>query len=99
MTNGANGALNVIINALVNSKKDEVVVFEPCFPPYFDHLELAGGSVKTVGLFLNEKTGRFGFSKEDLERVVSDRTRIVILNTPHNPTGKCFTKAELLEIT
>lgn len=60
VTNGANGALNVIINALVN-KGDELIVFEPCFPPYIDHLELAGGTLKSVGLF-KEKNGHFTFS-------------------------------------
>ena len=54
ITLGANGALFCFIMALVN-EGDEVVVLEPCFPPYFDHIQLARGNLKTVGLEFNKE--------------------------------------------
>jgi len=97
VTNGANGALNVAINAFVNAG-DELLVFEPCFPAYFDHLQLAGGTVKTVPLVVNEDK-QFTFDPQALRSALSPQTKMLVLNTPHNPTGKCFTEAELLQIT
>jgi len=53
VTCGANGALSSFILALIN-KGDEMVVFEPVFPMYLDHLEIAQGTSKSVPLEVNE---------------------------------------------
>ncbi len=52
VTQGANGALNSIILSLVN-QGDEMVLFEPTFPMYLDHLKISQGTLKTVALQVN----------------------------------------------
>ena len=59
MANGANGALCSLTVGVVNAG-DEYVVFEPCFPMYLDHVELAGGVLKTVPLE-NDDEGNWVF--------------------------------------
>ena len=96
VTSGANGALNSFIMALCN-EGDEMVVFEPAFPLYMDHLEMAGGTLKSVPLV--EKDGLWEFDPADLRAALSDKTKLLAINSPHNPTGKCFTRAEQEAIT
>jgi N-succinyldiaminopimelate aminotransferase len=97
VTMGANGALGSFIQAFVNPG-DEVVIFEPTFPMYLDHIQFAGGKLKTVPLTV-DADGEWVFDPEILKSALSDKTTLLILNTPHNPTGKCFTLDELEEIT
>ena len=52
VASGANGALSSFIMALVNPG-DEMVIFEPTFPMYLDHLKIAGGTLKTVPLYVD----------------------------------------------
>ena len=92
VTSGANGSLSSYILALVNPG-DEMVLFEPTFPMYFDHLQMAGGTLKSVPLKVKE--GLWTFDPKDLKAVLSSKTKLLILNSPHNPTGKCFTREEL----
>ena len=75
-----------------------MVVFEPCFPMYLDHLEVAGGVLKTVPLESDED-GNWVFDSQLLIDTLSAHTKILMINTPHNPTGKAFTREELEEIT
>ena len=91
VTSGANGALSSFILALVNPG-DEMIVFEPCFPMYLDHLEIAGGVIKSVPLV--ETDGYWVFDPEALRSALSPKTKLLILNSPHNPTGKCFSLVE-----
>lgn len=69
-----------------------MVVFEPAFPLYFDHLEMAGGTLKQVALV--EKDGYWTLDVEALRAALSEKTKLLIMNSPHNPTGKCFTHEE-----
>jgi len=78
--------------ALIN-KDDEMIIFEPAFPMYIDHCELSGGTLKTVPLNVNEE-GIWVFDKEQLRKTLNEKTKLLVLNTPHNPTGKCFTREE-----
>lgn len=81
------------MQALVNPG-DECVYFEPCFPMYLDHFQIAGGVAKPVPLEVTpEKI--WSFDPEKLKAALSPKTKILMLNTPHNPTGKVFSKAEL----
>ena len=96
ITAGANGALSSFMLALVNPG-EEVVVFEPCFPMHLDHLDIAGGVHKAVPLV--EKDGYWVFDPEVLRATLSQNTQVLILNSPHNPTGKCFSKEEQESIT
>lgn len=83
---------------------DEVVLFEPFFDLYVNQVKLAGGTPVFVPLRFvpyddsdeNVLTGgEWRLEKEDLAKVVSPRTKAIILNSPHNPTGKIFTKGEM----
>ena len=74
---------------------DEVIYPNPGFPIYESQI-LANGA-KPVPIPLHESRG-FSFDPRELERLLTPRTRLLILNYPHNPTGGCLTRAELEEI-
>ncbi len=73
---------------------DEVVLFEPMYDSYAAVIALAGGVRRPVTL-RPDRAGRFTFDPADLRAAVGPRTRMIIVNSPHNPTGTVFTRAEL----
>jgi N-succinyldiaminopimelate aminotransferase len=90
VTAGATEAIAASLLALVESG-DEVVTFEPYYDEYGAVIALAGGTHRTVPL---EPPG----FRPDLDRLrdtVSDRTRVILVNTPHNPTGAVFDRTTL----
>jgi N-succinyldiaminopimelate aminotransferase len=92
VTAGATEAIAASLLALVHTG-DEVVLFEPYYDSYAASVALAGARRRVVTL---ERDGdRFGFDPQALRRAVTDRTRVLVLNTPHNPTGTVFTAEEL----
>jgi len=93
ITVGASEALAATILATCGPG-DEVVVFEPYFDLYAAVVALAGATLRTVTLRAPEYT----FDPQQLRAAVGPRTRLVVVNTPHNPTGRVFTTAELTEI-
>jgi aspartate/methionine/tyrosine aminotransferase len=74
---------------------DEVIYPNPGFPIYESQI-LASGA-KPVPIHLREKRG-FSFDPDELARLINPRTKLLILNYPHNPTGGCLTKQELERI-
>jgi N-succinyldiaminopimelate aminotransferase len=90
VTAGATEAIATTLLALVEPG-DEVVVFEPYYDSYAASVALAGGVRRTVVL----RAPDFAIDEAALRAAFSDRTRVVLLNTPHNPTGKVFTSDEL----
>ncbi len=90
VTVGATEALTASILALVEPG-EEVLTFEPFFDIYGAAVALAGGVHRTVPLDFPD----WSFDPAELEAAVTDRTRALVLNDPHNPTGKVFTGAEL----
>lgn len=90
VTNGATEAIYDIIQALVNPG-DEVVIFEPFYDSYVPATQIAGGTPRIVTLHAPD----WHLDRGELEAAFSERTRAVLLNTPHNPTGKVFTRDEL----
>jgi N-succinyldiaminopimelate aminotransferase len=88
-TEGLAGALLGMLDV-----DDEVIVFEPMFDSYQAVIALAGARVVPV-LLRPDDGGRYVFDADELRAAVTDRTRLVLLNTPHNPTGKVFTRDEL----
>ena len=71
---------------------DEVVVFEPFFPWYLPAIRLAGGVPKVVTLAPEDS---FRLARGPLERAVGEKTKLVICNTPHNPTSHVYSDEEL----
>ena len=82
LTCGAASSLSISLNAILN-KGDEVVVFAPFFPEYLVFIEKAGGVVKIV----NPVEPSFKPNFDELEKVITNKTKAVILNSPNNPTG------------
>ncbi len=97
VTVGATGALAASLLSLVE-RGDEVLVFEPMYDSYAALISLAGGVRRTVPLRPDSTTGRFTFDPDELRAAVGPRTRVMIVNTPHNPTGAVFDAEELAEI-
>jgi N-succinyldiaminopimelate aminotransferase len=93
ITAGATEAIAAALLALCEPG-DEVVCFEPYYDSYAACIALAGAVRRPVTLRPGAD-GRYGFDPEELAAAFSARTRLVLLNTPHNPTGKVFTRDEL----
>lgn len=90
VTVGATEAIAATILALCEAG-DEVVTFEPYYDSYAASIALAGAVRRTSVLRFPD----FAVDEESLRAAFSSRTRLILLNTPHNPTGKVFTRAEL----
>ncbi|HEY0071254.1 MAG TPA: aminotransferase class I/II-fold pyridoxal phosphate-dependent enzyme, partial [Chloroflexia bacterium] len=90
VTNGATEAIYDIIQALVGPG-DEVIVFEPCYDSYVPSIVFAGGTPRYVTL----DSPDWSFDHALFASLFNERTRAVVLNTPHNPTGKVFSQDEM----
>src|SRR3954467_9983925 len=90
VTAGSTGAFYCTCLALLNPG-DEVVLFEPYYG-YHLHTVL---SVDAVPVYLRLRAPDWQFSAEDLERLATPKTRAIVVNSPANPSGKVFTRAEL----
>jgi N-succinyldiaminopimelate aminotransferase len=93
VTAGATEALAAVLLGMLEAG-DEVIVFEPMYDSYQACIALAGARVVPVLLEPGDD-GRYGFDPEELRTAVTPRTRMLLLNTPHNPTGKVFDAEEL----
>ncbi|MGG3451936.1 MULTISPECIES: aminotransferase [Bacillaceae] len=91
ITNGASQALDIAIRAITDPG-DEIIVVEPCFVSYAPLVELAGGKAVTIGT-----TGETGFKlqPEQLEAVITPKTKAILLCYPNNPTGTQLDTADL----
>lgn len=89
MTCGAAGAANVILKALLDPG-DEVVVPTPLFVEYPYYIDNAGGVTRFVGTKKD-----FSLDLEAMDETVGDRTKVVLINSPHNPTGRVYDEASL----
>jgi aspartate/methionine/tyrosine aminotransferase len=92
---GATQALHATMQALLEPG-DEVIVLEPQFDTYTPQVLLAGGVPVYVPLHPKDKTWELDFT--ELRAACSSRTKLMLLNTPHNPTGKVFNRSELEQI-
>jgi N-succinyldiaminopimelate aminotransferase len=93
VTAGATEAVAATILGLCEAG-DEVVCFEPYYDSYAASIALAGAVRRPVTLRPGPD-GRYGFDQGELRAAFTPRTRLVLLNSPHNPTGKVFTPDEL----
>ena len=89
------GATEALAGALLGTLEpgDEVVVFEPMYDSYQACIALAGARV--VPVLLRPTPDGYRFDPDELRAAVTSRTRTILVNTPHNPTGKVFTADEL----
>jgi len=96
VTAGATEAVAATILALCEPG-DEVVCFEPYYDSYAASIALAQATRRPVTLRPGSD-GHYTYDPAQLRAAFGPRTRVLLLNTPHNPTGKVFTRAELTEI-
>ncbi len=90
ITPGATQAIFCAIQTVIRPG-DEVIVFDPSYDSYEPSVELAGGRCVHVQLGLDD----FAIDWQKLARALSPRTRMIILNAPHNPSGALISRAEL----
>ncbi len=93
ITAGATQAIITIILAVVHPG-DEVIVLEPCYDSYVPNIELAGGTVVRVPLTPGSFRPDFG----RIAQALTPRTRAIIINSPHNPSGMVWTREEMLQL-
>jgi methionine aminotransferase len=91
---GATEGLFSAIHTIVRSG-DEVIVFDPAYDSYEPAVTLAGGKTLHIPLTLAGETGDFQIDWNRLRDSINNRTRLIILNFPHNPTGANLTGADL----
>ncbi len=92
VTAGATQALTTAILAVVHPA-DEVIVIEPAYDSYMPAVELAGGVVVPVQMALDDAGYHMPWDR--IAAAVSPRTRLIVVNTPHNPTGSVLRDADL----
>ncbi|MFI6496337.1 pyridoxal phosphate-dependent aminotransferase [Nonomuraea typhae] len=95
VTVGATEAIAASVLALCEPG-DEVIAFEPYYDSYAASIALAGA--RLAGVTLRPVEGRFTFDPDELRAAVTPRTRAILVNSPHNPTGTVFTRDELAVI-
>ena len=94
VTAGATEAIAASLLAICE-QGDEIITFEPYYDSYAASIALAGGVRRVITL----NTPDYSFSIDDLEKLITAKTKAILLNSPHNPTGKVFTHNELSQIS
>ncbi|WP_372768501.1 methionine aminotransferase [Lutibacter sp.] len=93
ITAGATQAIFTAIAATVG-KDDEVIIFKPAYDSYEPSIELFGG--KTIAVQLNPED--FKIDWEKVKGLITDKTKMIIINSPHNPSGRILSKADMLQL-
>ena len=93
ITSGATEALFDIITAVVHPN-DEVIIIEPAYDSYAPAVELSGGVTRFSALELPD----YKINWQEVMSLINSRTRMIIINTPHNPTGSVLDSNDLLNL-
>ncbi len=93
ITVGATQAIYTIMSAFINAG-DEVIVLKPAYDSYDPSIQIHGGKVVPVQL----KAPDYKVDWKVVEAVISPDTKMIVINTPHNPTGTILTEADMLEL-
>ncbi len=93
ITAGGTQAIYTAITAMVK-EGDEVIIFEPAYDCYAPAIELQGG----IPVYISLKSPDFHIDWEEVKRVISQKTKMIIINTPHNPTGAVMTAADMKQL-
>lgn len=94
VTVGGSEAIDIALRATIN-EGDEVIILEPSYVCYEPDVLLAGGVVKKIRL---KNENEFRLTPEELESVITSKTKILLMNYPNNPTGAIMNKADLEKI-
>jgi methionine aminotransferase len=93
ITAGATQALHTVIASIIKDE-DEVIVFEPAYDSYVPLIKLHGGSVRYVQM----KHPDYHIDWHDVRKLINSQTRMIIINSPHNPTGSILEEKDLLQL-
>jgi methionine aminotransferase len=93
VTSGATAGLYATLTALVQPG-DEVVLFEPCYDSYVPVIRLSGGTPVFVSLRYPDYTVNW----DEVRRAITPRTKLILVNTPHNPTGMMWTADDMRQL-
>lgn len=93
VTAGATQAIYSIISSFVH-QDDEVIVFRPAYDSYIPSIEINGGVPVSIQL----NTPDFRVDWEDAKRKINSRTKMIIINTPHNPSGTMLSKDDMMQL-
>jgi methionine aminotransferase len=93
ITSGATEGIFSTLSALVRPG-DEVVLFQPCYDSYVPVVQLNGGTPK----FVTQRFPDYRIDWDDVRRAVTPRTRLLLLNSPHNPTGTMLSPDDVREL-
>lgn len=94
VTPGANIGMFYAVYCLVDPGY-EVVVPDPGFPTYYSTIKMCGATPIRVPL---KESNQFRMNPDDIRKAITNRTRLIIINSPHNPTGSVMTKEEIFEV-
>ena len=94
VTSGGSEAIDIALRACINPG-DEIIILEPCYVCYEPDVVLAGGVVKKIRL---KAENEFRLTPTELEEAITQKTKIIILNYPNNPTGAIMEKENLDKI-
>ncbi|MGE5393489.1 MAG: methionine aminotransferase [Candidatus Saccharibacteria bacterium] len=93
ITAGHVQAIMTAINSVIK-EEDEVILFEPAYESYAPAIASAGGRPIYVALKLPD----FHIDWEEVRKMITSKTRMIIINTPHNPTGSVLTESDLIQL-
>jgi len=93
ITSGATEALFCAISAVVNPN-DEVIIFEPAFDSYLPVVQLNGG----IPVFSKLRYPDYSIDWDEVKKKITSKTKLIILNSPHNPTGTVITKQDIVQL-
>lgn len=93
VTSGATAGLYATLTALVHPG-DEVILFEPCYDSYVPVIRLSGGTP----VFVSLRYPDYRVDWDEVRRAITPRTRLILVNTPHNPTGVVWTAEDMAQL-
>jgi methionine aminotransferase len=94
IVSGATAGLFASLTAFVQ-RGDEVLLFEPCYDSYVPVIRLSGG----VPVFASLRYPDYRVDWDEVKRSLSSRTKVILLNTPHNPTGRMWTADDMRQLS
>ena len=94
IVSGATAGLFAALTAFVQ-RGDEVLLFEPCYDSYVPVIRLSGG----VPIFASLRYPDYRVNWDEVRRTITPRTKVILLNTPHNPTGRMWTADDMRQLT
>ena len=98
ITAGATQAILTVVLAVVRPN-EEVIVIEPVYDSYIPAIDMAGGKVIPIKMIARKNSDgiveRYELPWDDLEKAISPKTRLIMINSPHNPTGMVWQAADL----